>query len=278
MDKAFWQTIREQDCAVPEDCTVLDLTPELIAMLGATDPVLRDELASAIFGCWIERGLYTPDHLRGLAMHLVTNLGIGLGEPRGDGVFLRATSAFALAQIIARDNKRNFLSQNEVENLFHWSLAYLRDERDLRGFVPKKGWAAALTRSAELLRALARNRHLTLSDLETLLTALAERVTTPTATVFAHDEDERLVAVVWTVLQRQLVALPFLADWLERCTGVMALVGADAPFEPNRYAAYQNTRLFLRSLYFRLAFARNRPELNRKLQAQVLEAVRAVQE
>ncbi len=278
MDEAFWRAIFEQDCAVPEGYTVLDLAPELVADLASTDPRLRDELAGPILAIWIERGGFTADNLRGLAMHLVMNLSVGLGEVKGDGVFQRSASALALSKIVARDNKRHFFSQNEVDNLFHWSLDYLREERDLRGFVGKKGWAYALPQTAELLGTLARNRHLTLSDLETLLMSIADKLAAPTSYTLANDEDDRLVAVIWTVLQRQLVALPFLVAWLARCIEVMIPISDGRPFDPNAYAAYQNMRRFLRSLYFRLEFARNQPELNRKLQIKVLEAVRAVRE
>jgi hypothetical protein len=278
MDEAFWQAILDSDCAVPEGYTVLDLAPELVADLASTDPRLREALAGPILATWIERGGFTADNLRGLAMHLVMSLSTGLGETKGDGVFLRAASVLALSKIVARDNKRHFFSQNEVENLFLWSLDYLKSERDLRGYVGKKGWAYALAQTAELLAALARNRHLTVRDLETLLMAIADKLVTPTGYTMANDEDDRLVAVVWVVLQRQLVALPFLTQWLARCIEVMIPISDGSAFDPNAYAAYQNMRRFLRSLYFRLEFARNQPELNRKLQGKVLEAIRAVRE
>ena len=278
MDEAFWRAILDNDCAVPEGFTVTDLTPELMDCLASTDPRLREDLAGPILARWIDGGVYSADHLRGLAMQLVMNLSVGLGEVRGDGVFLRAASALTLSRIVTRDNKRQFLSQNEVENLFHWSLAYLRDERDQRGFVSKKGWAYALAHVAELLNALARNRHVSLRDLETLLMALADKLVTPTPYAHVNDEDDRLVTVVWTVLQRQLVALPFLTNWLARCIEVMIPISDGRAFDAGAYNAYQNTRRFLRSLYFRLEFARNQPDLNRRLQVKVLEAVRAVRE
>src|SRR5688572_21483840 len=161
MDAEFWQNIRDNDYTVPEDCEPADLTPELVGYLGSTNPVLRDSYGYAIMGYWIERGVYDEDELRGLAMQLVSNLAVGLGEQGTDTIFLRAFSALLLSEIVARDNSEPFFTRHEVHNLLRWALEYYGMERDLRAFIPGKGWAHATAYSSDLLRELARNRYLT---------------------------------------------------------------------------------------------------------------------
>src|SRR4029078_3939571 len=67
MDKAFWQAVLENECAVPDGHSVASLTPELLAYLGSTDPDLRDDIAFSILATWIGRvGAYTNDELRAI--------------------------------------------------------------------------------------------------------------------------------------------------------------------------------------------------------------------
>jgi hypothetical protein len=276
MDAVFWQTIRDNDYAVPEDCEPADLTPELVGYLGSTNPVLRDSYAYAIMGYWIERGVYDDDELRGLAMQLVSNLAVGLGEQGSDTIFLRAFSALVLSEIVSRDNAEPFFTRHEVHNLLRWALEYYVQERDLRAFIPDKGWAHATAYSSDLLRELARNRYLTPVDLESILTGVAERITAPAESVYVNNEDERMVLVIWTILQRGMLTIDVVTRWLARCVHVMALASPDGQFEPDTHAAYQNTRNFLRSLYFRLIFAKKAPPLGRELRPKLLAAIKAV--
>jgi uncharacterized protein DUF2785 len=44
------------------------------------------------------------------------------------------------------------------------ALAYLRDERDTRGFDPAKGWIHSTAHTADLVAALARNPQFTPAD------------------------------------------------------------------------------------------------------------------
>lgn len=274
MDTLFWQQICENDYAVPDGCDAADLTPELVSFLGSPDPTIRDTFGYTILGYWIERGVYSHDEMRGLAMQMVMNLSVGLDEPGTDSVFLRAFSALVLADIINRDNLDPFLLRNEVENLLHWTLDYLQQERDARGYVPEKGWAHTLAHAAHLLRALARSRYLTRAGLEQILTGIAEKITTPTETVYIHDEDKRFVMVVWTILQRGLVGMDFYTGWLARFALLKPSQVANGWFDPAEHAARQNTRSFLRSLYFRLILAKQSPPLRRELRVKLLATIK----
>jgi hypothetical protein len=277
MNRAFWHSIRDHNYAVPEGFDITDLTLDLLDYLGSPDPDLRDDIAYYTLAYWVARGHYTPDQLRGLAMQLVANLSVGLGEQETDSVFRRSFSALMLGEIVRRDNKTPFLSPNEVGNLLRWSLEYLADERDLRGYSPEHGWIHAAAHTADLLRMLAQSRFVTANDLETILMALADKITRPTSTIYVHDEDERLVEAVFAVLGRNLLTRPFLASWLERLVAVMGLAPKDAPFDPETHAAYQNTKHFLRSLYIRLISVKtSQTPLLRSLRPMLLTAVEAV--
>jgi hypothetical protein len=276
MHPVFWQAIRDSDYVIPDGYNVKDLTSELVGYLGSPDPTLRETYAYSIISYWIERGLYTSQQLREMTMLMVSNLGIGLKEKESDDVFLRSYSVLLLAEIIARDNQHNFLTEAEVKNLMRWTLEYMLTERDLRGFVRRKGWATCIGHTADLLRRLARNRYVDRNDLEQMMNAIAQRVTTPTQYVFIHNEDEGLVMAVWAALARQELTMPFMINWLARLVQVMHLVRPDDPFDPRVHGAVQNTRNFLRSFYFRIALNKKTDEWLNRLRPKVLAAVKAV--
>jgi hypothetical protein len=253
MDKAFWQAIVDADGAVPAGRTVEELTPELLAYLGSTDPFLRDEVAYPLVDAWVHNGAYSDAQLRAILDQLAANLEIGLGEQDSDSVFLRSFSILAINEILEEDNLRPFLTEAEVRAWLERALAYLAAERDLRGYVPGKGWAHSAAHTADSLWVLSRSRYLGAPDLERLLSAIADKIVKPVAHIYLHLEDERLAAAVASALRRDLLDIPFLSAWLDRLARPVGDKRWIETVEDSAHtAAYHNARNFLRSLYLQL--------------------------
>jgi hypothetical protein len=253
MDKAFWQSILDANGAVPEGHTVEELTPELLTYLGSTDPFLRDEVAYPLLDTWIHGGSYSDEQLRTLLDQLGGNLQIGLGEQDTDSVFLRSFSILVINEILEEDNLRPFLTEAEVRAWLERALAYLADERDLRGYVPSKGWAHSAAHTADTLWVLSRSRYLGTPELERLLAAIANKIVKPVAHIYLHLEDERLASAVSSALRRELLELPLLSSWLNRLAHpVGEKRWIETVEDPAHTAAYHNARNFLRSLHMQL--------------------------
>jgi hypothetical protein len=291
MDKAFWQSVLDADGAVPEGQTIEALTPELLAYLGSTDPFLRDEVAFEVLAAWIVRDRhYSPAELRTLGDSLAENLSVGLGEQATDRIFLRSFSALVLNKVVEADNWYTTLEETDIRRWMDRGLKYFAAERDLRGYVPEKGWAHALAHTADLLWVLAQNRYLHTADLERILSAIADKLTAPTEYPSLALEDERLANVVWAALRRDMLSLAFLQAWLN------SLV---RPFQERPRSeittnalnsnAYHNTRSFLHSLYFQLmlgprppswytdtSFFMDAPALREQLLPLVVDTLRAL--
>ena len=254
METEFWQAIVDAGYAVPEGYTVESLTPELLAGLGSTDPQIRDNLVYDIFSEWIWReGFFTADTLREVGHHTARSLSVGLGETNTDSIFLRSFSALILGKVIEADNLRRFLSREEVHHWLGASLAYVTAERDLRGYVPVKGWAHAAAHMADLMMYFALNHHVGEVELKRILEAVACRVTLPSDLTLRYLEDERLAFATVVALQRNILDESFTSGWIEG----MAQTWPDRGWvsickEPDRNNAYQNARSYLRSLYFQL--------------------------
>ena len=154
MPGQYWKQVHASGLEVPSDRPLDDLTAELTRMLGDTDPEARDGTAYPTLATWVERGVY-DDLLSGLGDGMAAGLGVGLGERDTDSVFRRSFSALVLGECIGRDNQRPLVVGSKVLEWGDRVATWLLRERDLRGFVPGKGWAHAVAHGADALGTLA---------------------------------------------------------------------------------------------------------------------------
>ena len=87
----------------------------------------------------ISDGVY-DELLAGLGDGLALGLRVGLGEDGTDTVLRRSFSALCLAAVVARDNTVHTLHPTTVLTWADRSVAWFLAERDLRGWVPERGW------------------------------------------------------------------------------------------------------------------------------------------
>jgi len=163
------------------------LVRELSGYLGSTDPELRDDLAYSILDAWIVyRNQLSATELNSLESDWEANLRAGIGETGTDSVFRRSFSALCLAALAERDLKSPFLGETGYRRLLDDSLSYLRQEQDLRGFDPAKGWIHSTAHTADLLAALAASPLFEVEDQARVLQAISERLSS--ASRFFHME------------------------------------------------------------------------------------------
>ncbi|MCY7386977.1 MAG: DUF2785 domain-containing protein [Burkholderiales bacterium] len=201
-DRAYWRAVIAQQYQVPVNMDAAGLAMELASLVSATDPEWRDTFGYEILANWIHRSgklsIYDLDTLRkSFVAHAMTNL----GESGTDSVFTRSFALLNLKELAAADLKTPFLTQASFDGLFDLAEKSLADEKDLRGFVPDKGWAHATAHGADLLRILARNSKLSVAQQSRLIVSVATRARTA-ATVFAWAEDARLAAALASVAHR----------------------------------------------------------------------------
>jgi Protein of unknown function (DUF2785) len=269
----LWQGIRKAGFAVPVRPSLDVLTADLLDNLGNPDPDQR-ALGIEILETWIRRGVYEPPALRAMGSRAVDNLKVGLGEPDSDTVFLRASSLALLKSVVEADNRGAFLANDELEAWLDALIAYLENERDLRGYVPGKGWAHALAQVAEALRLFALNRQLRPEALRRVLDVVGAKVTAPVDEPFRDYEDEWLAYAVRTIFRFKPLGVEELKEWLARLTDPPGRASwQEPPRERSEAAARHNTVSLLRSLYFQMAASRERPPTAGQLVPAVREAI-----
>jgi hypothetical protein len=271
MTRAYWSQVKASGLAVPADRPLADLTTELTMMLGATDPRMRDGLAYPTLATWIDRGVY-DDLIIGLGDGMATGLAVGLGEQGTDSVFRRSFSVLVLAECIDRTNQEDLVPAAKLmewgDHIASW---YLR-ERDVRGFVPGKGWAHAVAHGADAIGVLARSEHFGRNELTVLLDVIADRVLAPVDAPYTQGEPDRIALATLTVLRRNVVPLSVVEPWVTRiAAGATRATGADA----DPFLVTANAEAFLRALHLQLALAPSPPEIRSDLLLEVVAALRS---
>ena len=251
--KPFWLALAKE-CTVPAGESAFGLVTEAVSLLGSPDTEWRDDVGyGVVASCVYQKKLLKAEERRELVSRLSGNLRRGIGETGSDSVLLRSFSALDLSILAALEGKDPALEDAGFRKLLDDALAYLRDERDLRGLQPRVGWIHATAHTADLLKFLARDRRFTPADQVLVLDAAWAKMAAPGTPVFTHAEDERLAAALVSVVRRPDFDPALLDPWLARFAPLERQVWSKAPPDPPALDASQNTRNLLRSLYVLLS-------------------------
>jgi len=273
---SYWESVQATGLCVPSDRPLDELTAELTRMLGDPDPEMREHIAVPTLLTWVRRGVY-DDLLAGLGDGMAAGLRVGQGGTDRTGspddtVFRRSWSAVVLAACVDRDNERSLLPGGKILEWGDRLATWLLGERDLRDFVPGRGWARALGHGADALAVLARSPHISRAELTVLLDVLADRVLTVTESLFRLDESDRLAAATVSVLRRNELPLAVLEPWVARVAGQAQQ--PETPADRAAWAVAANAQSFLRSLQLQLALGPVQPEVRSDLLLVLIEALR----
>lgn len=272
MSGSYWKQVHAAGLAVPDDRPLDDLTAELTRMLGDPDPELRDGTAYPTLATWVGRGVY-DDLLAGLGDGMAAGLSVGLGERDGDAVFRRSFSALVLGECIARDNQRPLVPGGKILEWGDRLATWLLRERDLRGYVPGKGWAHAVAHGADALGTLAQSPHVQKPELTVVLDVVADRLVTRVDRLFTNAEPDRLAQAVVQVLRRDAVPLQVLEPWVARLAAVAGTRSSYDDRDPHLVGG--NAEAFLRALYLQLALGPRPPAVRSDLLLVVVDALRS---
>ena len=247
-DREFWRAIVKNRYAVPAGQPIFPLLRELTGYLGSRDPELRDDLAYSITTIWIKhQKQISTDELYSLLDDWQANLRTGIGETGNDGILKRSFSALSLVALAERDLKMPFLGEERYRTFLANALAYLRDERDLRGFDPTLGWIHATAHTADLLAALAANPLLKNEDQGRLLDAIARRLSSAHE-IFTYGEQDRLSALAATIVARKDFDAPAFLNWLSALDAADQKVWKDSPPHLELLQTFENDTYMLRAL------------------------------
>jgi Protein of unknown function (DUF2785) len=245
----YFRDTASHSFAVPAGASAFPLAQELTPWLASPDPELRDSLAYTILDIWIRHGQLADAELLTLLPSLQQSLTVGIGDSGTDSVFRRSFSALTLASFAERDLRQPFLSPAQYRDLLAAALAYLRDERDTRGFDPVKGWIHSSAHTADLLGALARNPRFTPADQQALFTAVEQRLRSA-GHIYTFGEQDRLAVALLSVIIRDDFQLSSFQQWLASAEQD-SVVWQRSPPDPVQLALFENHTYLLEALLAR---------------------------
>jgi hypothetical protein len=247
-DKPFWRAIAANKYQIPPNEKPFALAQELSGYLASPDPELRDDLTYSILTVWIvNRQQFSPEELVQLYARWTENLHVGLGETGTDSIFGRSFSALCLSSLAERELKTPFLGESGYRASLTAALDYLRNEKDLRGFDPVKGWIHATAHTADLLAALAAHPLFRKQDQAAVLHAITQRLATANE-VFLYSEQDRLARVVAVIVSRSDFDLDGFQSWLADLDATDQTVWKDLPPKLQPLTRFQNDSYMLRAV------------------------------
>ncbi len=267
---AYWEQVVTGGYPVPDDAPLADLTTELTVMLGSPEPHLRERLALGTLRHWVTSGVY-DDLLEGLGTGISAGLRVGLGEDGTDAVLRRTASAEVLAACLERTRESpEALAAMDAGTVLRWGdalLSWFVREQDLRGYLPSRGWADAVSRGARGCEVLATLPGFGEAELVAVLDVVAERLTSPTSYRFVDAGPDRLAAAALAVLRRDLVDAAVVEEWLD------GLVEA-ARDKHGQAVVARNVEDFLRALHLQVLLTAEPPTARADLLLALVGALR----
>jgi hypothetical protein len=195
---------------------------------------VRDAIAYEAIETWVYREQrLDAAELERLRLTLISNARRGLGAGVSDQLFGRSFSTLALAVLAAEDLKKPFLDARRFDELVALGTDALNNERDLRGYVPGKGWGHATAHCADLLKFLARSHWLRPEQQRLIVDAVADRLRSA-GQVFVWGEDARLAAALTAIAGRSDADPAPFSAWFKQLSAEHTALWS-GQFDPVRY-------------------------------------------
>lgn len=245
--KKLLNSVKSNDYVVPQGVNCYELSLVMIENIGDTDSDLRDDLILSILSKWIVDGILSANEVYKLFMKLLDGDYIlkGLGEVN-DSIFGRTFSVEIIACIIYRNRQDNFISQSDFEKAFNIVLKFYKEDKDVRGYIEGKGWAHGAAHGADALDEFARSEEIGYEGLIKILNVIYNKVNVRHYG-YIHFEDERMITVVKAILERKIIPLAEIEDWIRQFKKI-----TKTGIYPEDMVVEFNVNSFLKSLFFRL--------------------------
>ena len=239
-DQRYWDEVDQ-----------LTILHSMLEHIGSTDSELRDGLIYASFYKLImERKQIEATLLCELLQTCMDELLFkGIGEKGTDTVFTRSFTTLLLALILGRDNQEDFLSKDTIDDMKEKLIKYIELEKDLRGYVPGKGWAHSVAHAADMIDELVKNPKLNKECYPDIVRALWSKVHISNS-VYIHGEDERLLIPILEMLDRGVDAAEF--DELFLQLPIELKFQKEQIEEEKYWILVFNIKTFLKSFYIKI--------------------------
>ncbi len=259
--------IIENDCQLPPEESIENITPLLIPKLGFPDSDSR-EGALEILYTWIMEGKYSDTALIQLGDQFCDLIQTNVGTFGEDSTFLRAFSALEICGILKFDdecalgnveNRISFLSPEIFTRWLEKAMNYYRQEKDYRSFIPEKGWAHSIAHGADLFRDFLKHHLIRKTDVIQILDLLLEKAFSSNNLLLKGKEDARIATAFYTgLLHQDLLFTDIQSLFNKFMTSYKNKGWFTWAQEPSASNGFLNGERFIYDLYFMLKFGISR--------------------
>ncbi len=229
------------------------LAIELLACLGESDSVLREQTAFPLLMTWMRTDKLELATLQTLRVSQIAALkkydSAGLTQP---------FAALVLAELVRADRTKPFMNEKEIKEIVQVGTTYLSTVRDYRGHDEKEGWRHAVPHVSDLMSQLARHQAVGKTEQKLILAAIATQLYAAGAQsppqYYHYFEGPRMGWAVFHLAVRSDIPA---AEW-EAWFGAFTVTRAEQEAsKPELFARYHNMRSFLMPLYISLVEAKD---------------------
>lgn len=210
------QRIEENDYELRSGQDIKDYVKLMLEHLGDPEPVLRDELIYSTFYKWInEKHWFNDAELRELLWILLDeqHLFYHIGNKEDQTVYTRTFSVLVVALILQRHREKAILDSSEFTKVKQGLIRYYKEERDLRGYMEKEGWAHAAAHGADALDELVLCSESDAEVREEVLTVV-QKMLYNDQYIFREEEDERIATIIVTIIDHHLLPQQSITEWI----------------------------------------------------------------
>ena len=256
--KSYLIQIQQQDIEWNE-VDVNNVVQAMFDHIQTTDIELKEKLIEPTLVEMIQHHL-TEETLENLAKKCVDDE--HLYKEIGDTVtrykMTRAFSMVAIKELLERDVRDVFLSNDMFDLLKREVILYIDLEQDYRFYTEDMGWVNSVRSSLESLYAIVQNTRLDPMEYTRIFQTVMNKIFT-SQTIYQYDEEVLAVDLIELLLEKDFPAQKVI-DFLERVPAFL-----EGQKEKITYMQYwnlhKNCKSLLQSLYIRLDLCENQPLL-----------------
>ena len=179
----------------------------LLDNIGNLNPHIRDNLVYTLFARGFSENAFKQKQIQVIIDSFIQNRDLfrQINQPENDAVFLRTFSALLGTLILESDNDKPILTDSERQLLFDWSIRYLKEEKDFRGYVTNKGWAHSVAHGSDFLGATLSHHDFkpkSVSAIFEVITSIFQNLKNP----FVDDEEQRIAFAFFQGVHFQKIA------------------------------------------------------------------------
>lgn len=247
--KEILNTIRQNQYKPPLNHTIDELLPLFLDNIGNPDGDLRDRLIFDILSEWIYQGVYNHEQTLDIVSILMdqNHLFSGLGTKDNDTLFTRSFSVLQLWAVLFTHHKEPFLTQETILQIANNVLILLEQEKDLRGYIPGKGWGHCIAHSADCIGQLIKDPQLEVDWHKKFMKAIISKVLEADF-IYTGDECERLAVPAAEIIMQRSISNLVLDELFDDLISTRKRDG----IHPQQFFRFVNARDFMRGIYFYL--------------------------